>query len=65
MESPDGSRDALMAADISGLEGHFLSFRRSWPAPRALLNGLPAPVLRTGPDEYRVRLEPYCGVFID
>ncbi|MBO4298518.1 MAG: hypothetical protein J5998_06940 [Clostridia bacterium] len=66
MTDADGARDALMAADVSGREeAAYLRFRKAGLKPAALLNGLPVPVLRVGPDEYRVRLEPCSGLLIE
>ena len=64
MAAADG--DALMIADASGRdEASYVTFRKTGSAPRALLNGLPAPLLRLGEDEYRARLEPCSGLFIE
>ena len=62
----DAGRDALMVADASGRqEAAFLCFRKAGEPPRALMNGLPTPVLRLGEDAYRVRLEPCAGLLIE
>ena len=62
----DGARDALMVADASGRdEAAYLLFRKAGAAPRALMNGLPTPVLRVDGDTYRVRLEPCAGLLIE
>ena len=65
MTAPDGAA-ALMVADASGRgEAGCLLFRKAGKKPAALLNGLPAPVLRVGEDVYRVRLEPCSGLLIE
>ena len=61
----DGTRDALMAAEVTGRAETFLTFTATKGRPRALLNGLPAPVLPVGENEWRVRLEPWCGALIE
>ena len=66
MTDADSASDALMMADVSGREeAAYLCFRKAGPRPRALLNGLPTPVLRVGEDTYRVRLEPWAGLLIE
>ncbi len=65
MAEEKGAGDALMIADASGRdEAAYVYFRKAGAAPAALMNGLPAPVLRVGEDEYRVRLEPCSGLLI-
>ena len=62
----ESGREALMIAEASDREeAGYLSFRKAGPKPAAWLNGLPAPVLRVGLEEYRVRLEPCAGLLIE
>ena len=66
MTARQGDGEAIMIADAcEPVDAYYVYFRAERGEPRALLNGLPTPVLRTGEHEYRARIEPCSGLFIE